>query len=167
MREIFWGGTLAANSFHSHRIPSCSQFNTKSRYTVAWRRSRTGDTEDRVSASLLLIICLTRLEFLWPGFPLEPPYPLYPPVVKASKGLNGQLSTSNRSTKTFRVLCARTSSFLLTSSYPHPATLPQQCLYFFPDPQPQGSLRPIFRSAWLLPPPNSAAILRRSGPKYS
>ena len=26
--------------------------------------------------------------------------------------------------------------------------LPQQCLYFLPEPQPQGSLRPIFRSAW-------------------
>jgi hypothetical protein len=44
---------------------------------------------------------------------------------------------------------------------------PQQCLYFLPDPQPQESLRPIFRSAWRLPPPSSAAILRRSGPKYS
>src|SRR5271165_478062 len=48
--------------------------------------------------------------------------------------------------------------------------LPQQCLYFLPEPQPQGSLRPIFRSAWrydVLPPPSSAAILRRPGPKYS
>ena len=49
----------------------------------------------------------------------------------------------------------------------YPAAFPQQCLYFLPDPQPQESLRPIFRSARGLARPSSAAILRRSGPKYS
>jgi hypothetical protein len=46
----------------------------------------------------------------------------------------------------------------LSFAYHYRVALPQQCLYFLPEPQPQGSLRPIFRSAWrydVLPPPSS------------
>jgi hypothetical protein len=48
------------------------------------------------------------------------------------------------------------------------AACPQQCLYFLPEPQWQGSLRPIFRSAWryaVLSAPSPAAIIRRCGAK--
>jgi len=41
--------------------------------------------------------------------------------------------------------------------------------FFLPEPQGQGSLRPIFGSGWrfgILPAPSSAAIFRRSGAKH-
>ena len=38
------------------------------------------------------------------------------------------------------------------------AGFPQHCLYFLPEPQPQGSLRPIFRSAWRYDVPSAASL---------
>jgi hypothetical protein len=108
-------------------------------------------------------------------------------IARASSGLSGRIF---RSASSWILAAAYTLAASSISHLPHPPTVPglktsgstkgsffrtlfflahYRPDFFLPEPQGQGSLRPIFGSGWrfgILPAPSSAAVFRRSGAKY-